>query len=48
MTKQGKNAPGGAFSYLINGRMLAGFAMAANPAQCGAIRRKRRDDFHCQ
>jgi hypothetical protein len=35
LTKQGKNAPGGAFSYLINGRMLAGFAMAAYPAQYG-------------
>ncbi|MDR5740916.1 DUF2950 domain-containing protein [Caballeronia sp. LZ016] len=35
LTRQGKNAPGGAFSYLINGRMLAGFAMAAYPAQYG-------------
>ncbi|MDR5734806.1 DUF2950 family protein [Caballeronia sp. LZ025] len=35
LTKQGKNAPGGAFSYLINGRMRAGFAMAASPAQYG-------------
>jgi len=35
LTKQGKNAPGGAFSYLINGRMLGGFAMAAYPAQYG-------------
>lgn len=35
LTKQGKHAPGGAFSYLINGRMLAGFAMAAYPAQYG-------------
>jgi hypothetical protein len=28
---QGKSAPGGAYSYLINGRMLAGFAMVAYP-----------------
>ncbi|VXB10362.1 conserved hypothetical protein [Burkholderia sp. 8Y] len=36
LTRQGKNAPGGAFSYLINGRMLAGFAMVAYPAEYGA------------
>ena len=36
LTKQGKHAPGGAFSYIINGRMLAGFALAAYPAQYGA------------
>ncbi|WP_321796733.1 DUF2950 domain-containing protein [Caballeronia sp. J97] len=36
LTKQGKHARGGAFSYIINGRMLAGFAMAAYPAQYGA------------
>jgi hypothetical protein len=36
LTKQGKHAPGGAFNYIINGRMLAGFAMAAYPAQYGA------------
>lgn len=36
LTRQGKHAPGGAFSYIINGRMLAGFAMAAYPAQYGA------------
>jgi hypothetical protein len=35
LTRQGKNAPGGAFSYLINGRMIAGFAMLAYPAQYG-------------
>ena len=29
------NAPGGAYSYLINGRMIAGFAMVAYPAQYG-------------
>jgi hypothetical protein len=32
---QGKNAPGGAFSYLINGHMVAGFALVAWPAGYG-------------
>ena len=32
LTGQGKNAPGGAYSYVINGRMVAGFAMVAYPA----------------
>ncbi|BCQ28520.1 DUF2950 domain-containing protein (plasmid) [Caballeronia sp. NK8] len=35
LTRQGRHAPGGAFGYLINRRMLAGFAMAAYPAQYG-------------
>lgn len=35
LTRQGKNAPGGAYNYLINGRMLAGFAMIAYPAEYG-------------
>jgi hypothetical protein len=35
LTAQGKNAPGGAYSYVINGRMIAGFAMVAYPAQYG-------------
>ena len=35
LTRQGANAPGGAYSYVINGRMLAGFAMVAYPAQYG-------------
>ncbi|BCQ30120.1 DUF2950 domain-containing protein (plasmid) [Caballeronia sp. NK8] len=38
LTRQGKHAPGGPFPYIINGRMLAGFAMAAYPrnmAQAG-------------
>ena len=30
---QGPNAPGGAFSYVINGNMVAGFALLAYPAQ---------------
>ena len=35
LTRQGANAPGGAYNYVINGRMLAGFAMVAYPAQYG-------------
>jgi hypothetical protein len=33
---QGKNAPGGAFDYLVNGKMILGFAMLAYPAQYGS------------
>jgi hypothetical protein len=33
LTRQGKSAAGGAYSYVINGRMIAGFAMVAYPAQ---------------
>jgi hypothetical protein len=32
---QGKSAPGGAFSYVINGHMVAGFALVAWPAEYG-------------
>jgi hypothetical protein len=35
LTGQGKNAPGGAYSYVINGRMVAGAAMVAYPADPG-------------
>jgi hypothetical protein len=35
LTRQGGAAPGGAYSYVINGRMLAGFAMVAYPAEYG-------------
>jgi hypothetical protein len=35
LTRQGKSAPGGAYSYIINGRMIAGFAMVAYPDQYG-------------
>ncbi len=35
LTQQGKNAAGGAYSYVINGRMIAGFAMIAYPAVYG-------------
>jgi hypothetical protein len=35
LTRQGKSAAGGAYSYVINGRMIAGFAMLAYPDQYG-------------
>jgi hypothetical protein len=33
---QGKNAPGGAYDYVINGKMIGGFALVAFPAEYGA------------
>jgi hypothetical protein len=35
LTRQGKHAPGGRYNYLINGRLLAGFALIAWPAEWG-------------
>ncbi len=35
LTKQGANAPGGAYDYVINGNMIAGFALVAWPADYG-------------
>jgi hypothetical protein len=35
LTRQGKSAPGGAYNYVINGRMIAGFAMVAYPDAFG-------------
>jgi hypothetical protein len=35
LTRQGRHAPGGKYDYLINGRMLAGFALVAWPAKWG-------------
>jgi hypothetical protein len=35
LTSQGKHAPGGAYDYIINGHMIAGFALIAWPAQWG-------------
>ena len=32
---QGKNAPGGAYDYVVKGRMIGGFGMVAYPAQYG-------------
>jgi hypothetical protein len=33
LTHQGKNAPGGAKSYIVNGKMTGGFAFVAYPAE---------------
>ena len=35
LTAQGKDAPGGARSYLVKGRLLGGFGVVAYPAQYG-------------
>jgi len=35
LTRQGKHAPGGKYNYIINGNMIAGFAMIAWPAEYG-------------
>jgi hypothetical protein len=35
LTRQGKSAPGGAYNYVINGRMIAGFAMVGYPDAYG-------------
>jgi hypothetical protein len=36
LTGQGPNAPGGAYDYVVHGKMIGGFAMVAYPAQYGA------------
>ncbi len=36
LTAQGKDAPGGAYSYIIKGKMIGGFAVVAYPARYGA------------
>jgi hypothetical protein len=33
LTRQGKHAPGGKYDYIINGHMIAGFALVAWPAE---------------
>jgi hypothetical protein len=33
LTRQGKNGPGGAKSYIVNGKMRKGFAFVAYPAE---------------
>jgi hypothetical protein len=33
LTGQGKNAPGGAFNYIVNGKMVLGFGLVAYPAE---------------
>jgi len=35
LTAQGKDAPGGAYSYLVKGIMIGGFAVVAYPAEYG-------------
>ncbi len=35
LTKQGEMAPGGTYDYVINGHMIAGFALIAYPADYG-------------
>jgi hypothetical protein len=35
LTRQGPHAAGGAYNYLINGRLIGGFAMVAYPAEWG-------------
>jgi len=35
LESQGPSAPGGAFDYVVNGRMIGGFAVLAVPAQYG-------------
>ncbi len=35
LTRQGKAAPGGKYDYIINGHMIAGFALVAWPAEWG-------------
>jgi DUF2950 family protein len=35
LTAQGKNAPGGAYSYIVKGHMMGGFAVVAYPAEYG-------------
>jgi hypothetical protein len=36
LTAQGPDAPGGAYDYVVNGKMIGGFALVAHPAQYGA------------
>ena len=35
LTRQGKHAPAGKYNYIINGHMIAGFALVAWPAEWG-------------
>jgi hypothetical protein len=35
LTQQGRHAPGGKYNYIINDRMIAGFALVAWPAEWG-------------
>jgi hypothetical protein len=35
LTAQGKDAPGGAFNYVVNGKLFGGFGVVASPASYG-------------
>jgi hypothetical protein len=35
LTRQGSHVPGGRYNYVINGNMIAGFALVAFPAEYG-------------
>jgi len=35
LTRQGKNAPGGEYDYVVNGNMILGFGLVAYPAKYG-------------
>ena len=35
VTSQGKDAPGGAYDYMVNGHLIGGFAFVAYPATYG-------------
>ena len=35
LTAEGKSGPGGAYSYLVNDKMIGGFAVVAYPAKYG-------------
>jgi hypothetical protein len=36
LIRQGKNAPGGKYNYIVNGNMVGGFALVAFPARWGS------------
>ena len=36
LTSQGRDAPGGAYDYVVHGKMIGGFALVAYPARWGA------------
>lgn len=36
LKRQGRNAPGGAYGYVVNGNMIGGFALVAYPAEWGS------------
>jgi hypothetical protein len=42
---QGKNAPGGRYDYLVNGKMILGFALVAYPAKYGS---SWNHDIYCE